>query len=405
MDPLPAHRERPHIRPFLPIGVQNEEKKVFVALRDPANLRGDGNAPVVPPEVLPLIGLLQGEASLEEITEKTGAPREFLVQLVSALDDAGLLWGPNAERLEREALDRIRSAQAFPMGAALAAGENPEEATASIRRLLDAAEDPELDGELLGIVAPHLDYARGGPTYATAYKACVKEPRVDRIVVLGTNHFGVGDGIVMSTHGFSSPWGAFPADHQVVGGLGRELGDRLFKDEIDHLAEHSISIHLPWVHTVFGRVPIVAALVPSPLRPMIADDGARVSYDEFLPALTAAIKAAPGRTLVIASADLSHVGPQFGDQTPVGAEIRKQVERYDRALLATYLEGNMDSFLTKIGADQNAQRWCSVGNMTAAKLVTGALPELVQYTQSPADADPNGQALVTCAAMGLVRLD
>ncbi len=404
MDQLPPHHDRPHIRPFLPIGVQNDEKKVLVALRDPSNLRGDGNAPVVPPEILPLIGMLQGEKSLEEITEATGAPREFLVQLVTALDEAGLLWGPNADRLEKAALERIRVAKAFPMGAAAAAGEKPEEANAAIRALIDGAEDPELEGELLGIVAPHLDYARGGAVYASAYRACIKDTKIDRVVILGTNHFGLGDGIVMSTHGFSSPWGIFEPDAGVLGRLGGSLGDRLFKDELDHVAEHSISIHLPWIHTVFGRVPVVAALVPSPLRPMISDDGARVSFDEFVPALTDALKGDSGRTFFIASADLSHVGPSFGDSTPVGTEIRQQVERYDRALLATYLEGNMDSFLRKVGGDQNSQRWCSIGNMTAAKLITGALPELVQYGQTPADLDPNGQALVSSAAMGLVRI-
>ncbi len=376
----------------------------MVALRDPANLRGDGNAPVLPPELLPLLGMLQGEKSLDELKEETGAPMEFLVQLVTVLDDAGLLWGPHAERLEKAALERIRTAGAFPMGAAAAAGEDPTQATAAIRALLDAAEDPELEGELLGIVAPHLDYSRGGTLYASAYKACLRDPKVDRVVILGTNHFGVGDGIVMSKHGFTSPWGVFAADAGVLGQLEKSLGDRLFKDELDHGAEHSISIHLPWVHTLFGKVPVVAALVPSPLNPMISDDGARVSFDEFVPALTKALADAPGRTLFIASADLSHVGPQFGDQTPVGAEIRQQVERYDRALLATYLEGNMDSFLTKVGADHNAQRWCSIGNMTAAKLITGGLPELVQYGQTPVELDPQGHALVSCAAMGLVRI-
>ena len=405
MDPLPAHRERPHVRPFLPIGVENEEKKVVVALRDPSNLRGDGNAPVVPPEILPLFQLLQGEHTLEEITEKTGAPREFLVQLVTVLDEAGLLWGPNAERLEKAALDRIRAAGAFPKGAASAAGDAPDEATSAIRSMLDAAEDPELDGELLGIIAPHLDYGRGGRVYASSYKALARIDRPDRIVILGTNHFGIGDGIVMTTHGFDSPWGAFAPDAGVLSALEGRLGDRLFKDEIDLLAEHSISIQLPWIHTTFGKVPLVAALVPNPLRPMIADDGARVTFDEFVEALRDTLAKASGRTLVVASADLSHIGPQFGDETPVGTEIRAQVERYDRALLSTYLEGNMDAFLGKVGADRNAQRWCSVGNMVAAKLVTGALPELIEYGQTPAELDPQGHALVSCESMGLLRVD
>ncbi len=404
MEQIPAHRERPHVRQFMPIAVENPEKKVFLALRDPANLRGDGNSPVIPPELLPLLSLFQGERTLEEISETTGAPRDFLVQLVTVLDDAGLLWGPNCDRLEKEAMDRVRASGAFPAGAANSIGQDAAEATASIRSFLDAAEDPELEGEILGIVAPHLDYGRGGKTYAAAYKAFGAETKVDRIVVLGTNHFGAGDGVVMSRFGFNSPFGIFHADTAFIDLLHKKLGERLFKDEVDYLGEHSIAIHLPWIHTVFGNVPVVAALVPSPLVPLLSDDGARVSFDEFVDALRDSIAAAPGRTLIISSADLSHVGPQFGDETPIGAEIRKQVESYDRSLLATYLEGNMQSFLHKVTRDGNHQRWCSIGNMTAAKLITGGLPELVEYSQSPTESDPQGNALVSSAALVLMKV-
>lgn len=404
MDQIPAHRDRPHIRQFMPIAVENAEKKVFLALRDPANLRGDGNSAVIPPELLPLLSIFQGEKNLEEISEMTGAPLEFLVQLVTALDEAGLLWGPNCDRLEKEAMDRVRAANAFATNAADAAGTEAAAATQVIQDFLAGAEDPELDGEVLGIIAPHLDYGRGGKTYAAAYKAFGANAKADRIVILGTNHFGAGDGIVMSRMGFQSPFGIFQPDTPVIDALHKELGERLFKDEIDHLGEHSIGIQLPWIHTVFGNVPIVAALVPSPLVPLLSDDGARVSFDEFVTALTSALASAPGKTLVISSADLSHVGPQFGDKTPIGAEIRKEVENYDRSLLSIYLEGNLDSFLHKVTRDRNHQRWCSIGNMSAAKLLTGGLPELLEYSQSSAESDPQGNAMVTSAALALMKV-
>jgi MEMO1 family protein len=404
MDQIPAHRDRPHVRQFMPIAVENAEKKVFLALRDPANLRGDGNSPVIPPELLPLLSIFQGEQTIDQISEATGAPKEFLLQLVTVLDEAGLLWGPNCDRLEKEAMDRVRESGAFSTNAADAAGQDAAEATECIRKMLAAAEDPELEGEILGIIAPHLDYGRGGKTYAAAYKAFRTDTKVDRIVILGTNHFGAGDGVVMSRFGFNSPFGIFKADSAFLDSLHKQLGDRLFKDEVDHLGEHSISIQLPWIHTVFGNVPIVAALVPSPLVPLLSDDGARVSFDEIVAALQTSIAEAPGRTLVIASADLSHVGPQFGDETPIGGEIRKQVESYDRSLLATYLEGNIQSFLHKVTRDRNHQRWCSIGNMTAAKIVTGGLPELCEYSQSPVESDPKGNALVSSAALALIKV-
>lgn len=404
MDQIPAHRDRPHVRQFSPIAVENAEKQVFFALRDPANLRGDGNSPVVPAQVLPVLSLFRGEKTLEEIAQITGAPPAFLIQLVTALDESGLLWGPTVDRLEREAMDRVRAAGAFPPGASDAAGSDAAQATKAIRDLLAEADDPELEGELLGIIAPHLDYGRGGKTYAAAYRAFASGFKADRIVLLGTNHFGAGDGVVMSRLGFQSPFGTFHADGDVIKALERKFGESLFKDEIDLLGEHSLQIHLPWIHTVFGTVPLVAALIPNPLVPMLSDDGARVSFDDFVSALRTILASAPGKTVIIASSDLSHVGPQFGDQTPIGAEIRKQVEQYDRSLLAVYLEGDLEVFHRKIVADSNHQRWCSIGNMTAAKMICDGLPELLEYSQGPANLDPAGSALVSCAAMALVRI-
>jgi AmmeMemoRadiSam system protein B len=110
----------------------------------------------------------------------------------------------------------------------------------------------------------------------------------------------------------------------------------------------------------------------------------------------------PGRTLVVASADLSHVGPVFGDPGPVGAQVRKQVEEIDRGLLAEYASGDSEAFIQSVRGGGNATRWCSVGNMAAALFATGGTPELIQYGQSPESLDPQGSALITSAAIALM---
>ena len=50
------------------------------------------------------------------------------------------------------------------------------------------------------------------------------------------------------------------------------LGSAVSIDQIDHVAEHSIELQLPWLQYCFGNVPVVAALIPSPLIDMIEDD-------------------------------------------------------------------------------------------------------------------------------------
>ena len=393
------HLNRPHVRPFQPVGIE-KDKQVGVGLRDPMNLTG--RMMVVPPQALGLIHGLQGEQTLEQIADATKVPLDQLTQLVTNLDESGLLWGPTFDRLEREAMERTRAAGAFPASGSKFAGETKDAASAKLSSLLAQAEDAELGAGVVGIVAPHLDLERGGANYAASYKALADLKRPDRVVVLGTNHFGLGDGVVATRLGQDSPFGIVRSDDALADLLERALGDRLFRDEADFLGEHSVQFHIPWIAHMMPGVPVFAALVPDPMRAMIADDGARASFGEFRGALRDAIGALPGKTIVVASADLSHVGPAFGDPGPVGAQVRKQVEEIDRGLLAEYASGDVEAFIQSVRGAGNSTRWCSVGNMAAAMFATGGTPELIQYGQSPESLDPQGTALITSAAIALM---
>ncbi len=177
------------------------------------------------------------------------------------------------------------------------------------------------------------------------------------------------------------------------------FGEKLFKDQLDFLGEHSVALHLPWIQHLYGDVPVVAALVPDPTQGLIADDGARISTPEFANALKDIVKQAGGRTLFVSSADLSHKGPQFGDKAAVDTKTRHSIEQYDRETLAAWLDGPED-FLKAFKSAGNPNRWCSVGNMFATLI---AAPhhsrEMVNYKQA---VDDKGVVLVSSAALALM---
>ncbi len=347
---------------------------------------------------------LQGEEELGELFSRIGAPAEAqpqLVELVKKLDELGFLWGPTSEALERAKLDAIRAKGAFFLPDEARRPEVAAELGKFMSQALAAAEDPEFGTPVVGIVAPHLDYARGGSNYAAAYK-CLEtgaRERPDRVVVLGTNHFGLGDGVVMTEFGFETPLGTLRPDAPVLERLRDAFGDKLFKDQVDFAGEHSVNLHLPWIQHLWGDVPVVAALVPDPTVAMIEDDGARVSAKEFAGGLKTVLAQAGGRTVVVASADLSHVGPQFGDRAPLDAARRREVEEADREVLREFIDGP-DRMLAHFQRNGNAARWCSIGNMfVAATAVPHASREMVAYAQS---AEPNGGAMVTSAALAFL---
>ena len=107
-----------------------------------------------------------------------------------------------------------------------------------------------------------------------------------------------------------------------------------------------------------------------------------------------------GQPLGIDCGDLSHVGLQFGEPRPVDDQRRMDVERIDRELLAKYVAGDPEEFLSAVRWNKNPTRWCSVGNMAAAlQLLQPDAVELVDYRQA---CDDRGFALVSSAAIAMM---
>ena len=107
-----------------------------------------------------------------------------------------------------------------------------------------------------------------------------------------------------------------------------------------------------------------------------------------------------GTTYFVSSADLSHVGPQFGEPKPVDEARRVEVERHDREHLAKFIANDAGSFVESMEWCKNPTRWCSIGNMSATAALAGASEiELVDYRQA---VDDRGAELVSVAAIALL---
>jgi len=396
-EPLPSHILRPHLRPIQPLPVTKDGRQ-FIALRDPAMLVQQ--TMIIPMQVMGVLQHFRGKHTLDELAEQSGGNIEQLTELARSLDRLGLLWGPTFEQLESERWEKLQAEGAWPIRGSGTLGENEAACRAALEEYFDQTEDPEIEEPMIAIVAPHLDYERGWPNYAAAYYGLRGTDAPDRVVVLGTNHGGLGDGVVLSELSFDTPLGRCPADKAVTDRLVAELGRPIIADQLDHMAEHSIELQLPWLQYCFGNVPIVAALIPDPLVEMIADDGKRVSLEPFVDVLAETLAEVGGKTFFVASSDLSHVGPQFGEPRPVDDQRRLDVERHDRDMMSKFIAADAEEFLSAVRWNKNPTRWCSIGNMAALLMLTEPQAvELIDYRQA---WDERGAALVSSAAMALV---
>jgi AmmeMemoRadiSam system protein B len=152
---------------------------------------------------------------------------------------------------------------------------------------------------------------------------------------------------------------------------------------------------------LFGNVPLVAALIPDPLMPMIEEDGQRIAADQFVDATRDVLADVGGTSLFVASSDLSHVGLQFGEPRPVDDQRRLDVERHDRDMLANFLANDVETFMSGFAWNKNPTRWCSIGSMFAIlQLARPEAIELIDYRQA---YDDRGLALVSSAAIALLQ--
>ncbi len=436
-DPSDPSQLKPKLRPIRGFPAKNGEQ-VLLGLADAQQI--SDKIVFTAPAAQAILPHMTGENDLDAIVEKVGRglTREMLEQLVAQLHDAALIDGPKFEgmleklRSDFESMPHLPPASTAQLADAMVVQElGEEQATdekkaelggdmlrkqmdAWIDQALAAVQDPSFDELPKAIVAPHLDYARGWINYAHVYGRMRVVDRPDRVVILGTNHFGMATGVCGCDKGFETPLGMSPLDEGFYTILTQELGEadagKLIEHRYDHEREHSIELQAAWIQHVFGAnengggLPIFAALVQDPVRASGESyDGAGLGIDAFVDAMKTAIEKSPGRTLIVSSADLSHVGPQFGDPKPLAGNedeivaMRNKVLSHDREMLQHVANIKPDELVTAMAWQQNPTRWCSIGNIIATQRIVK--PNSVKMLNYAAAMDQQGMAMVSsCAA-------
>ncbi|MDE2511604.1 MAG: AmmeMemoRadiSam system protein B, partial [Elusimicrobia bacterium] len=191
--PLPALRTRLEAVPAV-----EEGQQVFV-LRDLEELTDKPLA--LSAGGMMLASLLDGRRSAAQLRDlflkNSGSVIEIpvILDLVGALDAAGYLETPAVAERRKKMLETFKASGRRPAvfaGASYSA--EPLALAGELGKFFTADKGPgkeKGDGARpapAGLVAPHIDYARGGPAYAWAYQALSERTPPDVILALGVAH-------------------------------------------------------------------------------------------------------------------------------------------------------------------------------------------------------------------------
>lgn len=444
-DPNAEHQNTPKLRKVrgvpMPVKTPNGEQATMLGIADAQQI--STRMVVTHPAFQMVLPMMDGTRDLDQIVSEAGKglERPMLEQLIAQLDDAGLLFGPVFDALAQKMHDAFDDSDTLPPGSTAqladmlvmkAVGEEATEEQkiemggAELKKQLDVwideslkdTENTSFDTLPAAVIAPHIDYIRGWMNYGHVYGRMRVVDRPDRIIILGTNHFGQATGVCGCDKGYESPIGTCLLDSELLDALKAELGDensaKMLDNRYDHENEHSIELHIPWIQHVFGTddsgnyPKVFGALIHDPtVNNGEGYDENGLGLDPFVVALKSALGKIPGTTLVVSSADLSHVGPAFGDQQSLAGDseeaqaFRTQVATHDRDMLKMIEENRMDDLIGSMAWQQNPTRWCSIGNITAMMRVIE--PSKIDVLNYAAAMDPQGTAFVSSSSVAVYR--
>ncbi len=323
----------------------------------------------VPAAAYPLLEALATSRSWGDFwrrLHRAGIPyteQPYIQRFVEELDTQYALLSPRFEERRRLWEAEYRT---YPLRTAALAGtcypaQSSELQTMLASSIASAPEPAIPAAHPIAAVLPHIDLRVGLESYAIAYQV-LQTLKPELIVLLGTSHYGWHAPYIVTEKDFQTPLGTLPTARQLVRQLCQNCPDVVTDIDIAHKPEHSLEFHTLFLHYLFGAtVEIVPILVTSfgtyVLRRRPPEYEAPMRH--FFQCLRELILHSGRRSLWIASADMSHIGPKFGDTTDAH-HLLPQAEQHDRALLEAMCHADTHAYFRLIADVGDRYRICGL---------------------------------------------
>lgn len=241
---------------------------------------------------------------------------------------------------------------------------DPRKLARQVDEYLAQADEPELDGEVLALIAPHAGHVYSGATAGYAFR-CVQGCHFDLVAVISPLHRGYPTSPLLTTahQAYQTPLGAIPVDHQSLFALAKALeASRLKLAAVAYDEEHSLEIELPFLQrALIGEFLLLPIMIAS------QEPGDAYALGDAL------AQVLPGRNaLMVASTDLSHFHTEL-EAEKLDGEMLSQIGRFSP-------QGVFQAELSGAGTACGVAAVAAV--LTAAKAMGGTRVHVLHHSTS-----------------------
>lgn len=377
----------------------------FVALCDGMGYAHDSL--LIPLQLARLLDHMNGDNSLRDLQafylKTTGELlfTEYLRDLVEKLDENLFLESDRfLEILARERgafeQDPVRRMQFAGKSYPLDPGSLRSRLNDFFSEVQKSLDERRANGRnLVALVAPHIDISAGGVCFAHAYRAMLDARSPSTWVILGIGHEPVENYFALTEKDFETPLGVIECDRHYSGKLRQRARRNLLAGEYLHRKEHTVEFQTVFLAYTRPSSRIVPLLCSFSLEEWQAD---RMFIDETAGLLRQLALDARGALGFIASVDLAHIGPRYGDRFIPHAGTVEEHLAADRALLKSLGKADPEEFMVRAARGLNHRRVCGMSSLyILARILDGwAEGEVLDHAYAVVD---HQSSFVTFASM------
>jgi MEMO1 family protein len=397
---------RPALR-NLEVHQASQDGRSGVALSDPLGI-AQGQI-FVPDGLLPVVGRFDGKKTIAEIEAELVTnpgeelPDDLVTGLARQLDEMMWLDGPRFRRALQDVTAKFATLASRPSPHAGVTAGYPDDPGA-LREALDSiVRRPSGTRRATprGLVAPHIDIARGREGYSMGYGALAECEPADLYVVFGTGHQGPGAPVTGLAMDWETPLGIVATDREFVNAIHGRLGPPHPSDLLLHRQEHSLEFQMLFLRHLLGDRQFQVAGF---LTGQLLNTASSVDDEPLVQSLLGVFREQcdrvreSGRSVCfIGGADLAHIGPFFGDTDPIDEARLERLTSQELPKLQHLEAGDPGAFFAAVESDGNRDRICGTTPMFLTAALAGGPGRLLHYGQ--ANATDGNQTVSYCSIL------